>query len=166
MGSFIQIAAAIAAVFAVTIADSGEIRADATPATCAKQDFESVVEEAAGILRDLNAKNRPAFQEKLRELKVKRKWTHDEFIERAKPFVRDDKTAVFDQSTDELLSAIASMGQEGATAAKPDCAVLLELRACMKVLVDTQTAKWAYMFQKIDAELASGGPIDGPKEIH
>lgn len=80
--------------------------------------------------------------------------------------MRDDKTAVFDQSTDELLSAIASMGQEGATSAKPDCAVLLELRARMKVLVDTQTAKWAYMFQKIDAELASGGPNDRPKEIH
>jgi hypothetical protein len=166
MGSFIQIAAVIAAVFAVAISGSRDLRADAAPATCAKQDFESVVEEAAGILRDLNAKNRPAFQEKLRELKDKRKWTHDEFIERAKPFVRDDKTVVFDQSTDELLSAIASMGQEGATAAKPDCAVLLELRARMKVLVDTQTAKWAYMFQKIDAELANDRPNDGPKEIH
>jgi hypothetical protein len=162
MGGLFQIAIIIAALFAVAISDSHELRADATPATCAKQDFESVVEEAAGSLRDLNAKNRPAFQEKLRELKDKRKWTHDEFIERAKPFVRDEKTAVFDQSTDELLSAIASMGQEGATAAKPDCAVLLELRARMKVLVDTQTAKWAYMFQKIDAELAN----DQPKEIH
>ena len=58
------------------------------------------------------------------------------------------------------------MGQEGVTSAKPDCAVLLELRARMKVLVDTQTAKWAYMFQKIDAELASGGPNDRPKEFH
>ena len=45
------------------------------------------------------------------------------------------------------------MGQEGATAATPDCAVLLELRACMKVLVDTQSAKWSYMFEKIETEL-------------
>ena len=166
MGGFIQAAAVIVAVFSVTISDSRELRAEAAPAACAKQDFESVVEEAAGSLRDLNAKNRPAFQEKLRELKDKRKWSHDEFIKRAKPLVRDDKTVAFDQTTDELLSAIASMGQEGATAVTPDCAVLLELRARMKVLVETQTAKWAYMFQKIDAELASGGPIDGPKEIH
>ena len=68
----------------------------------------------------------------------------------------------FDQTTDELLSAIASMGQEGATAATPDCAVLLELRARMKVLVETQTAKWSYMFQKIDAELGN----DKSREIH
>ena len=68
--------------------------------------------------------------------------------------MRDDKTVVYDQSTDELLSAIASMGQEGAAAATPDCALLLELRARMKMLVDTQTAKWSYMFEKIDAELA------------
>ena len=76
--------------------------------------------------------------------------------------VRDDKTVAFDQTTDELLSAIASMGQEGATAVTPDCAVLLELRARMKVLVETQTAKWAYMFQKIDAELGN----DKSREIH
>jgi hypothetical protein len=45
------------------------------------------------------------------------------------------------------------MGQEGAAAATPDCAILLELRARMKVLVDTQTSKWAYMFEKIETEL-------------
>ena len=35
----------------------------------------------------------------------------------------------------------------------PDCALLLELRARMKALVDTQTAKWAYMFEKIETEM-------------
>ena len=153
MGGIISAALAIVAVFAVAVMDSRELLAGDT-STCTKQEFEVVVEDAAGSLRDLNAKNRPAFQEKLRDLKDKRKWTHDEFLEKAKPFVRDDKTVVFDQSTDELLSAIASMGQEGAAAATPDCALLLELRARMKLLVDTQTAKWSYMFEKIDAELA------------
>jgi hypothetical protein len=95
----------------------------------------------------------PRVQEKLRALKEKRNWSHDDFIE-AKPFVRDEKTAVYDQTTDELLSAIASMGQEGAAAAAPDCALMLELRARMKLLVDTQSAKWSYMFQKLDGELA------------
>ena len=94
------------------------------------------------------------FQEKLRALKEKRNWSHDDFIDKAKPFVRDEKTAVYDQTTDELLSAIASMGQEGASAAAPDCALMLELRARMKLLVDTQSAKWSYMFQKLDGELA------------
>ncbi len=123
-------------------------------AACSKADFEAVVDEAAGSLRELNAKNKPAFQEQLRTLKDKRGWSHDQFIKEAAPFVRDDKIAVFDQSTEELLSAIASMGQEGAAAASPDCALLLELRARMKVLVETQTSKWSYMFEKIGGELA------------
>lgn len=123
------------------------------PASCAKADFELVVEQAAGVLRDLNFKNKPMFQEKLRSLKDKRGWTHDEFMKQAAPFVRDEKIAAFDNSTNELLSAIATMGQEGANAATPDCALLLELRARMTVLVDTQTSKWSYMFEKIDTEL-------------
>lgn len=131
-----------------------DLRAEGADATCKKEDFEAVVETTASSLRDLNSKNRPEFQEKLRELKAKRNWTQNEFMEKAAPFVRDDKTAIYDQSTDELLSAISSMGQEGARAATPDCAMLLELRARMKILVDTQTAKWAYMFEKLNAELA------------
>lgn len=136
---------------ALTIASSA-VRAE-PPQSCAKADFESVVEQAAGALRDLNAKNKPLFQEKLRNLKEKRGWTHDQFLKEATPFVRDEKTEAFDNSTDELLSAIATMGQEGAAAATPDCALLLELRARMTVLVETQTSKWSYMFGKIEAEL-------------
>lgn len=154
MGGFNQRLVAILAMVAVTVGDSACLAAEPTPTTCTKEDFESVVEIASGNLRDLNSKNRPEFQEKLRELKDKRKWTHDEFIDKAKPFVRDDKTVVYDKTTDELLSAISSMGQEGSQSATPDCAVLLELRARMKLLVDTQTAKWSYMFEKLDAELA------------
>ncbi len=129
---------------------AGEARA-----ACAREDFETVVEQAAGSLRDLNSKNHPLFQEKLRTLKDKRHWTHDEFIEKAKPFVTDDKTAVFDRASDDLLTAIASMGQQGAEAETPDCIRMAELRARMQQLVDTQSAKWAYMFQKLDAELAN-----------
>lgn len=121
---------------------------------CGKVDFEAVVEEAASSLRDLNAHNKPTFQEKLRQLKIKRQWTHDQFMREAAPFVRDEKITEFDASSEQLLGAIASMGQEGAAAAAPDCALLLELRARMRVLVDTQTAKWSYMFSKIDVELA------------
>jgi hypothetical protein len=155
MSGFVRRASVIAGVLVVALFSccSG-LRADETPTTCAKEDFESVVEVAAGSLRDLNNQNRPVFQEKLRALKEKRNWSHDEFIDKAKPFVKDDKTAVYDETTDELLSAIASMGQEGATASTPNCALMLKLRARMKALVDTQSAKWSYMFQKLDGELA------------
>ena len=129
------------------------LRAEEAAATCAKADFEGVVEQAAGALRDLNSKNKPLFQEKLRGLKDKRGWTHEQFLTEAAPFVRDDKIEAFDLSTEGLLSSIASMGQEGASAKSPDCAVLLELRARMRVLVETQTARWAYMFEKIETEL-------------
>lgn len=121
--------------------------------TCQKADFEQVVEDSAAALRDLNAKNKPAFQEKLKQLKDKRGWSHEQFMTEAAPFVRDDKTAEFDQQTDDLLSAISTMGEEGASSKTPDCAVLLELRARLKVLVDTQNAKWSYMSQKLDTEL-------------
>lgn len=154
MGGAIQKATWIAVAAIVAGIGSVGLRAEGADATCRKEDFEAVVETTASSLRDLNSKNRPEFQEKLRELKAKRNWTQNEFMEKAAPFVRDDKMAVYDQSTDELLSAISSMGQEGGRAPTPDCAMLLELRARMKLLVDTQTAKWAYMFEKLNAELA------------
>ena len=47
---------------------------------CSKTEFEVVVEDAAAGLRELNAKNKPAFQDKLRQLKTKRAWTQDQFL--------------------------------------------------------------------------------------
>lgn len=128
--------------------------APAAAGDCQKSDFEAVVDDAAAALRDLNLKNKPDFQEKLRQLKDKRGWSHDQFMTEAAPFVRDDKIAVFDQQSDQLLNDISSLGQEGADAKTPDCALVHELRARMKVLVDTQTAKWGYMFEKLNAALA------------
>jgi len=120
---------------------------------CQKADFEAVVDDAAGALRDLNLENKPAFQEKLRQLKEKRGWSHDAFLKEAAPFVRDDKIAVYDQESERLLSDISSLGQEGAEAPSPDCELLADLKSRMKTLVDAQTAKWSYMFQKLDAAL-------------
>lgn len=125
----------------------------ATADVCDKADFEAVVDDAAGALRDLNMQNKPAFQEKLRQLKDKRGWSHDQFLQEAAPFVRDTKIAVYDQESEHLLTDISTLGQEGADAATPDCALLADLKARMQKLVDTQTAKWAYMFQKLDAAL-------------
>ncbi len=135
-------------------AQAGAPAAPPAAPQCAKAEFEDVVDDAAAALRGLNSKNKPAFQEKLRELKDKRGWSHDQFLKEAAPFVRDDKIAVFDQDSERLLSDISSLGQEGAEAKTPDCALLLELRARMDVLVKTQSAKWSYMFKKLDAALA------------
>ena len=123
------------------------------PQFCAKAEFESAVDEAAAALRDLNNKNRPEFQDRLRKLKDKRGWDNDQFLKEAAPFVKDESIEVFDTKTNELLTEISSMGQEGATAKVPDCEILAKLRAQMMLLIDTQVSKWAYMFKKLDEEL-------------
>lgn len=122
---------------------------------CARGDFEAVVDGAAAALRDLNATNKPVFQQRLRELKDKRGWGHDEFLTKAAPYVRDDKIAVFDQTSQDLLVAISTLGQEGSEAPTPDCRLLGELRDRMKKLVETQTSKWSYMFAKLEKALAN-----------
>jgi hypothetical protein len=125
----------------------------AQAAACTRQEFESVVDDAAAALRDLNQKNRLAFQEKLRLLREQRGWSQDQFMAEASAYVQDDRIAEFDQTSAELLVKLNSAGEAGTNAATPDCNLLQELRATMKALVDTQTAKWVYMFQKIDAAL-------------
>jgi hypothetical protein len=132
---------------------SGPVAAQET-AACSKSEFEGAVDEAAASLRDLNNKNRPDFQDRLRKLKDKRGWDNDQFLKEAAPFVKDDAIEVFDNKTNDLLMEISSMGQEGATANVPDCDVLAKLRGQMKLLVDTQVSKWTYMFKKLDDELA------------
>jgi hypothetical protein len=132
---------------------AGPVAAQA-PATCAKTDFEAVVDAAAEALRDLNQKHKPDFQERLKTLKEKRGWGHDQFMKEAAPFVKDDVITGHEAKTLELLDQISSLGQDGAAAKTPNCALLLELEARMKLLVDIQTRKWTYMFGKLDAELA------------
>ena len=125
--------------------------ASAQPA-CSKADFEAVVDEAGGTLRDLALQNTPQFQAKLRQLKTKRGWSDDQFLREAEPLVRDDKIAGFDQKSDDLLARITGAGQTSASG-PPDCSLLAGLRANMASLVETQKAKWSYMFSKIDGEL-------------
>ena len=143
----------ILAVAALLAALAGATAALAQAPQCSKTDFEGVVDEAAGALRKLNQQNTPVFQGKLRQLRDKRGWSNDQFLIEAAPLVRDDTIAGFDQKTEEFLARITSGGQSGASEA-PDCALLADLRATMKQLVDTQQAKWAYMFAKVDKELA------------
>lgn len=141
------LAAGLCALLAASAAGTGSAYA------CERADFEAVVDQAAAALRDLNQKNRPTFQDKLRQLKEKRGWTHDQFMKEAVPYVKDEKIEVYDQTSNDLLSEISTLGQEGAEAKTPDCALLEDLRGRMGKLVTAQTEKWTYMFGKLDAEL-------------
>ena len=120
---------------------------------CSKADFEAVVDEAAGALRGLAQQNTPPFQAKLRQLKAKRGWSDDQLLKEAEPLVRDEKIAGFDEKSEDLLARITGAGQAGASGDAPDCTLLVGLRASMAALVETQKAKWAYMFDKIEGEL-------------
>lgn len=121
--------------------------------SCERGDFVGVVEEAAGALRDLNHEQRPRFQEKLRELKDKKGWSHDQFMAEAVPFVQDEKISGYDARSAELLDRINRLGESGGAAPKLDCGVLIDLRGYMKALVDIQKEKWDYMFGKLDGAL-------------
>ena len=122
--------------------------------TCSKTDFVNAVEQASKSLVALNRQNKPRFQNKLRQLRLKRKWTHDQFMKEAAIFVRDDKIAVFDETSQKELLDIERLGGEGESARKPDCNLLKELEQHMGILIKIQKNKWQYMFKKLDAALA------------
>ena len=71
----------------------------------------------------------------------------------AAPLVRDETISGFDQKSEEMLSNITRGGQSGASGATPDCALLAALKQQMSTLVETQKAKWAYMFDRLEQEL-------------
>ncbi len=121
--------------------------------SCTRADFEAVVDEAAAALRELNAKHKPDFQERLRQLKTKRGWDYDTFMREAAPFVQDDRITEYDQQSSNYIARISSLGAEGAAAVMPDCKLLVEVRSNMAGLVEAQKAKWSYMFDKIGREL-------------
>jgi hypothetical protein len=121
---------------------------------CSKADFEAVVDEAAAALRNLNHQNTPQFQAKLRQLKDKRGWSYEQFLAGAAPFVRDEAIVGYDQKSEDFLASITQGGQSQATAASLNCALLVDLRGTLAALVETQKAKWTYMFDKIDTELS------------
>lgn len=122
--------------------------------TCVRADFEAVVSAASTTLRDMTARNTPTFQEQLRQLKDKRGWSYEQFVAEAAPLVADEKIADFDAKSVDYLTRINTMGSEATGGAKPDCRLLDALKSNMSALVDTQTQKWAYMFGKLEAELA------------
>ena len=99
-------------------------------------------------------RNTPDFQDRLRALRDKRGWSTEEFVKAAAPLVADERITEFDQKSAEYLMKINNLGGEGAGSAKPDCELLATLRSNMSELVETQTQKWAYMFGKLDAEIA------------
>lgn len=152
-----NLALALFPVFAVaqTASAIGGWQTTEVASSCERSDFEATVDGAAETLRDLTGRNTPLFQAKLRELKAKRGWSHEEFLREAERFVRDEKIAAFDAKSVTLLAELDAAGNaEISSKGKPDCNVLHRLRTVMATLVETQEEKWAYMFTQVEAALA------------
>jgi hypothetical protein len=160
-----------AVVLVLLLAPVGASRAALSQAAaCAKADFEAVVTAAGAALKELAQQNKPVFQAKLNQLKDKRSWSNDEFLKQAAPLVNDDIIAGYDKKSEELVARITGGGTAGGPGggpggapggaksdtepASPNCALLASLQADLKLLVDTQQAKWTHMFARLDQELA------------
>jgi hypothetical protein len=128
--------------------------ARAEAAICQRSDFEAVVDEAAAALRTLNQANRPHYQAKLRQLAAKRGWTLDQLTREGVELVRDQTITDFDQRSSELLERISGTSGVDRDGKTPDCRVLAEIRGHLRTLIETQRAKWAYMLEKVERELA------------
>ncbi len=112
-----------------------------------------MVDRSGQALRELNSKNAPKFQARLRELKIKRDWNESAFLVNARPFVDDDQIAAYDEKSGQLLASINSLGGDEPSA-PPDCALLDELTNQLNSLVAVMLAKWNYMFEKLEKALA------------
>jgi hypothetical protein len=144
-----------AVVLVLLLAPLGASRAAfSQAAACAKADFEAVVNGAGAALKDLANQNTPVFQAKLLQLKDKRSWSNDELKQQAGPLLRDEKTAGFDKQSEELVARITGGGKAEAEPAAPNCALLTGLQADLKLLLETQQAKWTHVLARIDQELA------------
>lgn len=136
------------------IGDAGWSQTATPEGKCAKADFEAVVNAAGAALRELAQQNTPVFHGKLRQLKDKRNWSNDEFPKQVESLVSDETIAGHNKKSEELVARITGGGRQGeAAAAAPDCTLLTGLQADLKLLVDTQQAKWTHMLTKVDAEL-------------
>ena len=148
--------ARLAAITALLVAFLGAPGAVEAVHACERAAFEAVVTDAANALRDLNQKNKPPYQARLKDLRDKRGWTYDQFLKEAAPLVQDGKIAEYDERSSALLEKIQSMGAEGAntsqSTSQPQCGALAELQGVMQSLVDVQKEKWTYMFSKIEQE--------------
>ena len=142
------------AALVVLASATGVLSQGAPLATCVRADFEAIVDGAGETLRALTQKNSPAFQAKLRALKDKRGWSHEQFLAKGARFVADAKISDYDGQSATLLSKINGAGDEAGGGAAVDCARFGTLKADLAALVAIQNEKWAYMFGNIDAELS------------
>jgi hypothetical protein len=147
------VGAALSACASVALVHAQPASVPGASSACGRNEFEAVVASAGDALRTLTQQNSPTFQGKLRALKDKRGWSHDQFLAEGTRFVRDEKIAEFEEKSGHLLARINDIGG-GNSQPGSDCSKLAELKSHMTSLVDVQTAKWSYMFANIDAELA------------
>lgn len=127
---------------------------------CDRAAFTAVVADASAQLTAMNTANKKSFQDKLQLLRAREAWPDAEYLAKASPFVKDERIAAFDETSQGLLASIQGLGSAPVTAGAAallssaearQCAMLEELRGLMARVVDNTRAKWGYMLGKVDA---------------
>lgn len=123
----------------------------ARAATCPAEKFGQAVDQSGASLRAFNAEAQPKLNERIKALKIKKGWPEEGYEEQAYDFLQDDHIVTFDKRSNDLLSKIDSLGQQGEKGGA-DCATLDELRAAGAELLGVMKAKSSYMLERIDSE--------------
>src|SRR5262245_22587325 len=133
------------------------LAAPGAAAQCAGDDLAKAVNDAGAALRKLSADNTPRLQEKMSQLKAKKKWPDAGYEERVYQELSDERVAALDADANRLLARIDALGTLEPGAA-PDCTRLEELQAASLELQATVKTKTAYLVAKID-QMLSDAPL-------
>ena len=154
--------AGVLAVLALSV--SGE---PVLAATCPAEQFGAAVDQSGAALRAYNAEAQPRLKERISVLKSKKGWPDEGYEEKAYDYLQDDRMAGFDTRSNDLLTKIDTLGQQGEKGGA-DCAALDDLKAAGGELLGVMKAKSAYMLERIDketgVEVAATPPGPAPAE--
>ncbi len=125
---------------------------------CDKAAFEGVVSAAGTTISTLNAEKKTAFQDGLKALKARAGWSEQDYVVKATPYVKDERTAELDRANADLLAKVQTLGAGGDATDDARCAMLAELQTLMDQVVANTRAKWEHMIAKV-TEAA-------PKPVH
>ena len=123
----------------------------ARAATCPPDQFAAAVDQSGASLRSFNGEAQPKLNERIKALKAKKGWPDEGYEEKAYDYLQDQRIAEFDTRSNDLLSKIDMLGQQGEKGGA-ECPSLDELKAAGGELLGVMKAKSAYMIERIDAE--------------
>lgn len=116
---------------------------------CDKAAFQAAVAKASGAISSLNEENKKSFQNQLQALKMSAGWSDADYVAKATPFVKDERTTELDSANQALLAKVQTFSVGDAGSEESRCAMLKELEGVMGEIVANTRAKWDHMLAKV-----------------